>query len=109
MDDLKVSHMENSPVLALALKLAKLCGPNTTIRLGRVHYYLGTEMNFGTDPGTMIISTIKYLHKIIEEFPEALSETKASPARDTLFRIREEGNIKVLPEEQAGKFHCTVA
>ena len=34
-------------------------------------------MDFGTDPGTMIISMIKYLQKIIEEFPETLRGTKA--------------------------------
>jgi hypothetical protein len=107
--DLKVSHMEESAVSSLALKLAKLYGPNTMISCGRVHDYLGMEMDFGTDPGTMIISMIKYLQKIIEEFPEALRGTKSSPARDNLFEIREEGDRKLLPEEQARPFHRTVA
>ena len=91
------------------LKLAKLYGPKTTISRGEVHDYLGMEMDFGTDPGTMIISMIKYLQKIIEEFPETLRGTKASPARDNLFEIREETDRKMLPEEQASQFHRTVA
>jgi hypothetical protein len=66
-------------------------------------------MDFGTDPGTVIIFMIKYLQNIIEEFPEVLRGTKASPARDNLFEIREEGDRKLLPEEQARKFHRTVA
>ena len=66
-------------------------------------------MDFGTDPGTMIVSMIKYLQKIMEEFPETLSGTKASPARDNLFEIREEEDRKLLPAEQASQFHRTVA
>ena len=57
----------------------------------------------------MIISMIKYLQKIIEEFPEALRGTKASPARDNLFDVREDEDRKLLPEEQASQFHRTVA
>ena len=52
---------------------------------------------------------IKYLQKIIEEFPETLRGTKALPARDNLFQIREEADRKLLPEEQASQFHRTVA
>ena len=100
VDDLNVSHVEKSAVSALALKLVKLYGPKTTISRGEVYDYLGMEMDFGSDPGTMIISMIKYLQKIKEEFPETLRGTKASPARDNLFEIREEGDRKLLPEEQ---------
>ena len=109
MDNLKVSHVEKSAVTALALKLAKLYGPKTTISRGKVHDYLGMEMDFGTDPGTMIISMIKYLQKIMEELSETLRGTKALPARDNLFEIREEADRKLLPEEQASQCHCTVA
>ena len=109
MDNLTVSHVEKSAVTALALNLAKLYGPETTISRGEVHDYLGMEMDFGTDPGTMIISMSKDLQKIIEEFPETLRGTKASPARDNLFDIREEEDRKLLPEEQASQFHRTVA
>ena len=56
----------------------------------------------------MIILMIKYLQKITEEFPETLRGAKASPARDNLFEIREEGNRKLMPEEQASHFHRTV-
>ena len=107
--DLKVSHVDNLAVTALALKLAKLYGQKTMISRGKVHDYLGMEMNFGTDPGTIIISMSKYLQKIIEEFPETLRGTKASPARDNLFDIREDKDRKLLPEEQASQFHRTVA
>ena len=73
------------------------------------HNYLGMEMDFGTEPGTMIVSMIKYLQKVIEEFPETLRGAKASPARDNLFEIREENDRKLLPENQASQFHRTEA
>ena len=31
-------------------------------------------MDWATDPGTMIVSMIKSLYKIIEEFPEVIKE-----------------------------------
>ena len=69
-----------------------------------MHNYLGTEMDFDTDPGKMIVSMIKYLQKIIEEFPETLRGTKTSPARDNLFEIREEEDRKLLPEKRLVSF-----
>jgi hypothetical protein len=101
--------MEELAVTALALRLAKLYGPKTTISQGRMHNYLGMEMDFGTDPGNMIVLMIKYLQKIIAEFPDTLRGTKASPARDNLVVIREGKDRKLLPDEQASQFHRTVA
>ena len=67
------------------------------------------DINWASVPGTMIVSMIKHLHKVIEEFPEVLRGTKASPSGDHLFTIREYGERKFLPEEQARQFHHTVA
>ena len=66
-------------------------------------------MDFGSDPGTAIISMIKYLQNIIMEFPETPRGTKASPASDNLFEIKEKADRKLLPEEQASQVHRTVA
>ena len=55
----------------------------------------------------MIVSMIKYLQKVIEEFPGILASTKASPAGDHLFKVREDG--KKIPEELARQFHRTTA
>ena len=41
VDDLKVSHKEESAVTALAIKLSELYGSKTTIFRGKVHEYLG--------------------------------------------------------------------
>ena len=109
VDDLKVSHKIEYAVTALALNLASLYGPKTTISRGKLHGYLGMDIDWLTKPGVMIVSMIKYLQKIIEEFPEVIKSTSPSPADDHLFEVREEADCKVLPKEQARQFHRKVA
>ena len=60
-----------------------------------MHDNLDMDMDFGTDPGTMIMSMIKYLQKIIAEFPETLRGTKASPSGNIMIEIREEQDRKI--------------
>ena len=109
MDDLKVSQKNEDTATAFALKLAKIYGPNTTISRGRVHEYLRMEIDWGTEPGTMIVSVIKYLQKVIEEFPESLNSTKALSSGEHVFKIREEEDRNMLSEEQAQQSHRTVS
>ena len=45
VDDLKVSHKEESAVTSLAMKLSELYGSKTTICRGKVHEYLGMDMD----------------------------------------------------------------
>ena len=109
VDDLKVSHKDEGAVTALALKLASMYGEMTTISRGKIHEYLGMDIDWLSDPGTMLVSMIKYLKKVIEEFPEDIKSTRASPAGNHLFEVRADADRKLLPEEQAQQFHRTVA
>ena len=56
VDDLKVSHKEESAVTALAVKLGELYGSKTIICRGKVQEYLGTGIDWATEPGTMIVT-----------------------------------------------------
>ena len=98
VDDLKLSHKDEDAVTALALKLASLYGPKTTISCGKFHKYLGMDTHWLTNPGVMIVSMVEYLQKITEEFLEVIKSTSPSPAGDHLFDVREEADRKVLPE-----------
>ena len=109
MDDLKVSHKDENSVTALAENLAEIYGPKTTISRRKVHKYLWMDTNWASVRGTMLVSMIKYLYKLIEELPEVLRGTNDSPAGDHLFTVREDCERKLLPEEQARQFHRTVA
>ena len=66
VDDLKVSHKDDNAVTTLAEKLAELYGQKTTVSYGKVYEYLGMDIDWDSVPGTMIVSMIKYLHKLIE-------------------------------------------
>ena len=90
VDDLKVSHKDENAVTVLAEKLVDLYVPKTTVSRGKVHEYLGMDIDWDSVSGKMIVSMIKYLHKVIEEFHEVLRGTKASPAGDHLFTVRED-------------------
>ena len=57
----------------------------------------------------MIVSIIKYLQKVIENFPEVIRSTAATPASEHLFQVGDEKNRKFLPDEQAQHFQHTVA
>ena len=57
----------------------------------------------------MIISMIKYLQKILDEWPEVLGGTKAFPATDNLFKVRKDEDRVLLCEEMARQFHRTTA
>ena len=52
----------------------------------------------------------QYVKKIIKNFLEDIClSTAATPAMDHLFQIQDANKAKLLPEEQAIQFHCTVA
>ena len=82
-----MSHKDENAVTALAEKLVDLYGPKTTVSCGKVHRYLEMDIDWASFPGTMIVSMIEYLHKEIEELPEVLRGTKASPSGDHLFTV----------------------
>ena len=61
VDNFKVSHKDENTVMALAENLAELYGPKTTISHGKVHEYMGMDINWASVTGTIIVSMIKYL------------------------------------------------
>ena len=67
VDYLKISHRDEEVVSAFAIQIVETYGPKTTISRCKVHDYLGMQLDFGTCPGSMIISMIKYLQNILDE------------------------------------------
>ena len=56
-----------------------------------------------------MVTMMEYIKTIIKDFPEEITGSKASPAADHLFMVRDPSLAKVLPEEQAMAFHRTIA
>ncbi len=56
-----------------------------------------------------MVNMIKYIKTIIGDLPEEIIETRASPATDHLFTVRDKTKAMPLPEEQARSFHHVAA
>ena len=65
VDDLKVSHIDKDVVTSFAVVMGKEFGSGTTIKRGKVFDYLGMELGFESCPGSMIVSMIKYLQRLL--------------------------------------------
>ena len=46
VDNLKVSHMDHAVVTAFLLKLANIYGEKMTVTRGKVHDYLGMDLDY---------------------------------------------------------------
>ena len=108
VDDLKISHIEEDAITDFCTRICGIFGNGTKIARGKVHEYLGMDMDWNQD-GTMIVSMIKYLQKVIDNFPEIIRSTAVTPASEHLFQMQDEKDRKLLPEEQAKHFHHTFA
>ena len=60
-----ISHRDEKIVSEFVGALADEFELKTMISRGKVHDYLEMDLDFGTDPGTMIIYMIKYLQNLI--------------------------------------------
>ena len=88
VDDLKVSHKNEAVATYFAQELGRRNKNKLKIKQGKVFDYLGMDIDFESAPGTLIISTIKYLSQMIEEWPEELQGYKVNPHGDHLFDTR---------------------
>ena len=63
---------------------------------GKRHGYLGMDLDYSV-PGKVKTSMIKYLHNIIQGFPEVIKGGASTPVADHLFQVREDEEVKLLP------------
>ena len=73
-----------------------------------LHNYLGMNLDF-SEMVNIKVSMIKYVGKILIAFPEELKSTSATPAAYHMFKVRDQEEVKLFPEEQAKLFHHFVA
>ena len=108
VDDLKISHKKSSVVDDVISSLKAEYGKvgELTVRRGDVHDYLGMKLDF-SNAGSFIVDMEEYLDGMIEDLPEDMDGTAATPAADHLFRTR--GNAPKLDEKRAELFHRVTA
>ena len=110
VDDMKISHVEPQEVTIMIDFLRKKYASDgigeMTISRGKRHNYLGMILDYSTK-GEVHIDMQEYVKKMIEEFPEDIKKTAATPASDFLFKINEEAEL--LNNKMKEDFHTFVA
>ena len=86
VDNLKILHMESDEVAKCIAHFKRLYGERMTVHRGKVHTYLGMDLDFST-PKVLKIGMIKYIKKVLEEFPEDIKSVAATPAAEHLFDV----------------------
>ncbi len=107
VDDLKASHVDTNIVTEITEWLKSTYG-DLKVNCGKKHKYLGMDLDF-TLPGEVKISMIPYVQNILNKFLEEIGKSASNPAADHLFWVREEQDLRHLPEEQALAFHHMTA
>jgi hypothetical protein len=108
VDDLKVLHVDPFQITKFAAYLASIYSNGLVVHHGKVHNYLGMDLNFA-NKGVGQISMITYTTKILTDFPKAITTSCATPAANHLFTVHDKATAKFLPETQTQAFHHTVA
>ena len=107
IDGFKVSYMEIFETTKFAGYLSSIHG-RLTVHKGKVHDYFTMDLDYSKQV-TVKLSMIKYLDSVLQEFPDHLVTTAATPEFDHLFKIRDESETQYLLEDQANTFHHKVA
>jgi hypothetical protein len=108
VDDLKISHVEQSVVDGVIDELNAEFGniKKLSASYGEVHEYLGMTIDYSED-GKVKFTMYNYLEDILAEAPDDMNGKAANPASDHLFKVNEECD-KLNPETN-DFFHRTVA
>jgi hypothetical protein len=105
VNDLMISHISQCEILELVRHIKSIYGDNLAKNVGMTHDYLGMTFDYAFE-GEVCINMCKYLSKVIEDFPEEITGVSATPAADSLFKVREDG--KKLNKKQADILYHTV-
>jgi hypothetical protein len=108
VDGLKLSYKNGWEVPRLLLYLKRIYGGRIVVHRGNKFRYLGMDLDY-SKKGVFAVSMVGYTDQIIEDFPEEITKSSACPHNENLLKIHKESEARYLPEEQAIKFHHSVA
>ena len=98
VNELKVSHIDPFEITKFIVYLSGIYGGELTFHRRKVNDCI--DLNY-PERGAVKVSMVEYMHTVFKEFPEKLNGTFATPAAGHLLQVRDEGEAKYLPEEQA--------
>jgi hypothetical protein len=100
VDDLKKSHVDPDQITKFWQYLTSIYGNGLVVHQGKVHEYLGMDLNFALD-GIIQVSMIAYTTKVILDFPKSITTSCTSLAGYHLFTLQNASEASFLPKEQA--------
>ena len=109
IDDFMISHVDPQVVEAVVAAMNHRFGKEKplTVTRGKVHDYLGMNIDFSVD-GSVSFDMPKYVNNLIDECPPDLRNGPCnSPAANHLFQVNDKAGK--LNEEQTEQFHHLVA
>jgi hypothetical protein len=108
VDDLKISHCDPSVVEDIIKSISNKYGKEdpVTVNRGKVHDYLGMKIDF-THQGKVKFTMEEYINNVLNDVPESMSGTAATPAANHLFEISP--NAKKLDSNDSELFHHITA
>ena len=108
VDDLKISHVDQGVIDKVLTDINSRFGKETpiTITKGKNHDYLGMTLDY-SEAGKVKIKMDDFVERLLEEVPEDMKGSAATPAADHLFQVNKNGNK--LDNETADLFHHLVA
>ena len=104
---LKVSHIDIFEITNFAVYMSRIYVGLTVHRV-KVRDYFGMGLSY-SEKGTVDVSMIRYLDSVLQEFPEHLGVTAATPDAEHLFKVRDERKKQYLLEDQAQTLHHTAS
>jgi hypothetical protein len=105
VDDNKISHVDSKVNTEVIQRIEERFGKMTVTR-GKKHVFLGMEIEY-LENGTASIDMSEYLREGIQEFPEVINSSAATPARRDMYEIDEKS--KLLDPKRSAIFHSIVA
>lgn len=108
VDDLKLSHVDGSVNEDVLGRLSVRYGKETPITVTRsnMHHWLGMTIDCGTE-GKVRIRMDDYVESMLEEVPDNMNGTAATPAVANLFKV--DANAEDLCQEESEVFHSGTA
>ena len=109
VDDLKISHMEQSVIDSILHDLNKEFGTTKkplAATTGLIHDYLGITIDY-SEEGKVKFTMYDYLEDILDDMPDDMNGTSPTPASNNLFDVEDDSPL--LSEKEKDFFHRTTA
>ena len=106
VDDNKISHVDGTVVTDIIEKNEAKFGKMTVTR-GKHHVFLGMDINFNDNDGTVTILMKEYLKEVIANSGMDASKVAPTPAKKNLFTV--DNGSEQLDKQQGELFHSIVA